>query len=316
MFRESIGFRSSSRVRASLESIVSYPVHMHTGEIEIIWVLDGSVSISDSALNHRLTPGDVYIFNAKDPHKIMTTSEKNIILTVQIDINYYKRHFKRLDTIYFICDSFIYKEQLTAELQYLRFLLSGIYTEYSCTNRSDALLENMTQGLLAFLMEQFQYYTYSKSMENSYDIVRRQKSQANDPYFNRIYEIIDYIYINFRQKILLKDIANQEFLSIYYLSRYIKKACGLSFSELVAIARCEEAERLLGATTKTIDEIALEVGFSNRKHLNINFKKWFHQNPTEYRKALYLQLGSYRSIEYNDFDHNLAASILNSYTNR
>lgn len=316
MFHENIGFHSNARVRASLDSIVAYPSHMHTGEIEIICILDGSISISDSALNHRLTAGDVYIFNAKDPHKLMAIGEKNIILTIQIDINHYKQFFKRLDVTYFICDSFIHKDQLTAELGFLRFLLAAIYFEYSREGRSDARLEEMARELLTFLMEQFQYYTYSKSKENSYDIVRRQKTQSDDPYFNRIYEIIDYIYINFRKKIRLEDIAKQEYLSIYYLSKYIKKACGLSFSELVAIARCEEAERLLGATTKTIDEIALDVGFSNRKHLNINFQKWFHQTPSDYRKALRRQFGNHNSIQYAAFEPEPALSILTFYLNR
>ena len=315
MFRENIGFRLNSRVKASLESIAHYPVHMHTSAIEIICVLDGVVSISDSALNHKLSPGDVYIFNAKDPHKIITVSEKNIILTVQIDIDYYKRHFKRLDMTYFICDSFINKEQLAGELRYLRFLLAQIYTEYRSKEINESRLESLTRELLSFLTEQFQYYTYSKSQENSYDIVRRQEMKAEDPYYNRIYDIIDYIYENFRRKIRLEDIAKREFLSIYYLSRYIKKACGLSFSELVSIARCEEAERLLGATNKTIDEIALEVGFANRKHLATYFKDWFHMAPSEYRRSLSLRSGGRLNPQYGSYDGEYAASALEACLN-
>lgn len=104
-------------------------------------------------------------------------------------------------------------------------------------------------------------------------------------------------------------------MSIYYLSRYIKKACGMSFSELVTIARCEEAERLLGSTNKTIDEIALEVGFSNRKHFTTYFKNWFQKTPTEYRKSLSRQFGGNQNIQYGIYDDFLAASILDSYLN-
>jgi AraC-type DNA-binding domain-containing proteins len=288
---------------------------MHASAIEIICVLDGVVSISDSALNHKLSAGDVYIFNARDPHKITSISENNIILTVQIDIDYYKKYQKRLDMTYFICDSFINKDQLVCELRYLRFMLASIYMEYYSKDISESRLENLTRELLNFLSDQFQYYTYSKSQENSYDIIRRQEMKSDDPYFNRIYDIIDYIYENFRRKLLLDEIAKREFLSVSYLSRYIKKACGLSFSELVAIARCEEAERLLGATNKPVDEIALEVGFSNRKHLAIFFKDWFHQTPTEYRRALSLQFGGHPIPQYSSYDANSAASILEAYLN-
>jgi xylan 1,4-beta-xylosidase len=315
MFKENIGFKLNSRVRAALENIGYYPAHMHTGSIEIICVLDGVVSISDSALNHKLSAGDVYIFNAKDPHKIVTVSEKNIILTVQIDIDYYKRYQKRLDLMYFICDSFINKEQLTAELRYLRFLLARIYTEYRSMEASDSRLESLVRELLSFLMEQFQYYTYSKSQENSYDIVRRQEIKAEDPYYNRIYDIIDYIYANFRSKIRLEDIANLQYLSVCYLSRYIKKACGLSFSELVNIARCEEGERLLGSTNRTVDEIALDIGFSNRKHFATYFKNWFRMTPTEYRRSLSRRTGRYVNPQCTELDESLAAELVESFLN-
>jgi AraC-like DNA-binding protein len=164
-------------------------------------------------------------------------------------------------------------------------------------------------------MEQFQYYTYSKSKENSYDIVRRQETKAGDPYYSRIYDIIDYVYANFRSKIRLEDVARHEFLSVYYLSRYIKKACGLSFSELVNIARCEEAERLLGSTNRTVDEIALDVGFSNRKHFATYFKSWFHMTPTAYRRSLSRISGRYRSPQYGAFDEALATDLLETYLN-
>jgi len=313
MFLENIGYKLNSKVRVSLDHIISHPVHMHTEAIEILCVLDGVISISDSALSHKLASGDVYIFNAKDPHRIMTISEKNIILTVQIDITYYKKYFKRLDVMYFICDSFIHKEQLVNELRYLRFLLAQIYLEYNL-KQNDSRVETLAKELLNFLMEQFQYYTYSKSRENSYDIVRRQEMKSEDPSYNRIYNIIDYIYANFSKKLRLEDIAKREFLSVPYLSRHIKKACGLSFSELIAVARCEEAERLLGGTNKTIDEIALEVGFCNRKHLNLFFKKWFQQTPSEYRKYLSFQ-SNFPNTQYGDYDKILAASLLESCLN-
>ncbi len=312
MFRENIGYKLNAKVKASLECILHYPVHMHTDSIEIICVLDGVVSISDSALNHKLSTGDIYVFNAKDPHKIITVSEKNIILTVQIDIGHYKRYLKRLDTTYFICDSFINREKLAGELRYLRFLLAQIHKEYRFGGVSGLRLETLTRELLNFLTDRFRYYTYSKSQENSYDIVRRQEIKADDPYFNRIYDIIDYIYENFQKKLRLETIAKREFLSIYYLSRYIKNACGLSFSELVNIARCEEAERLLGSTGKTVDEIALEVGFSNRKHLASYFKSWFHMTPSEYRKSLSHQEEGYLSPQYGEYNETYACELLES----
>lgn len=315
MFHETVGFKLSSRVRANMECITQYPLHMHTNVIEVICVVDGTVSISDSALSHKLSTGDVYIFNAKDPHKITAINEKNIILTVQIDLEYYKRYFKKLDVTYFICDSFLQRERLTGELKYLRFLLAKIYCEYHSHSANESKLEELVKKLLEFLSDHFQFYTYSKSKNNSYDIVRRKEMKSNDPYFNRIYEIIDYIYANFNTKIKLEHIAQREFLSTFYLSRYIKKTCGLSFSELVSIARCEEAERLLGTSSKTIDDIALEVGFANRKHFSTQFKKWYQKFPSEYRKVLSTQFSDHSKIASQSLDFDDLSDFLENFLN-
>lgn len=43
-------------------------------------------------------------------------------------------------------------------------------------------------------------------------------------------------------KLYLKNIANMEFLSEEHLSRYIKDLLGLSFTQLISLTRCEEAQ--------------------------------------------------------------------------
>lgn len=315
MFNENIGFKLDSKVRANLESIIQYPLHMHSKVIEIICVVDGIIEISDSALTHKLSYGDVYVFNAKDPHKITAISEKNIVLTLQVDLDYYKCFFKNLDLTYFICDSFIQRDKLVEELRYLRFLLAKIYYEYNAQSVDEFAIEALVKNLLEYLTNNFQYYTYSRSKDNRFEIIRREAMKTNDFYFNRIYGIIDYIYANFNTKIKLEHIAKREFLSVYYLSRYIKKACGLSFCELVSIARCEEAERLLGTTNKTIDDIALEIGFANRKHFTMQFKKWFRTTPSQYRTNLSTQYNDQSKMQYQTFDYPFASLILETYLN-
>ncbi|MBR0597442.1 hypothetical protein [Sinanaerobacter chloroacetimidivorans] len=126
-------------------------------------------------MSHKLSFGDVYIFNAKDPHKISAISEKNIILTIQIDLDYYKKFFRKLDVTYFICDSFINRDRLTEELRYLRFLMTRIYDLHNEKNTNEVSIEELVKSLLSFLTDQFQYYTYSRNKTDSYDIFHRQE---------------------------------------------------------------------------------------------------------------------------------------------
>jgi AraC-like DNA-binding protein len=312
-FNESIGFKLNSKVRASLSNTRYYPFHLHEDVIELVCVLDGSVTVSDSALDYDLSFGDVYIFNPRDPHKLASTDEDNILLTIQLERSHYKQYFSNIESIYFICDSFFQKEYHSEDLAYLRFLMARLYCEYSRENPSDMSTEELAKSLLELLISQFRYYAYKKLDQNNYKIIRRVGHNLYDPCFNRIYNIIDYVYSNFNMKIRLEDIAAKEFLSISYLSRYIKKTSGLSFSELVSLARCEEAERLLCTTTKTVEQIAREVGFSNRKHLSDQFKRWFCKVPSEFRKNVESDLTSGSQIQLNVFDYKFAKLILDSY---
>ena len=61
----------------------------------------------------------------------------------------------------------------------------------------------------------------------------------------RLNRIMDYMYENYERKLTLSEIAENEKLSIYYLSHIIKEATGLSFQDLLSYIRVEESERLL-----------------------------------------------------------------------
>jgi AraC-like DNA-binding protein len=312
-YNELIGFKLNSRVKASLENIAYYPFHLHSNCIEIICVLNGSIVISDSALNHNLSYGDVYIFNANDPHKIVSDDIKSIVLTIHIDREYYKQFFKELKRSYFVCDSFFHQGTYPVETKYLRFLLAKIYTLYSLPNASDFLTEEITKDLLKLLLDQFQFYTYRRAENNSYNIILRQNINNVNHGFERIYKIIDYITEHYKEKLTLEEIAKNQYLSTSHLSRYIKASSGMTFSELLSITRCEEAERLLSYSNRLVDQIALDVGFANRKHLSTQFKRWFDKTPTEYRKSVLSDLANDTKINIQPFDYDFAKVIINAY---
>ncbi len=313
MFIETVGYRSRSRIRAGVFSISEYPIHVHPNALEILCVLDGNVRISDTVLKQRLTPGDVYFFSMRNAHQILSTGDTNLLLYVQLDLNYYKRYFKDIDKAYFVCDSFLRKNQMSSKLHYMRFLLAKIYFGYRDETASDSDLEDMGKELLSFLLAQFRFYTYQMGKGQSLNAVQPSDIRPDDPNFLRIYRIIDYIYDHCTQKLKLEDIAAREYLSVSYLCRYIKNACGLSFTELLSMARCEEAQRLLGSGRDSVDQIAALVGFANRKHLSTQFRKWFGLTPTEYRRRLEDQYGRPNEILLLPYEEEVAQKILKQY---
>lgn len=99
----------------------------------------------------------------------------------------------------------------------------------------------------------------------------------------RMNEILGYLMSNFNREISLSELAEHLYLSVPYLSKYIKKNFGMSFLKLLNNIRLEKAVSELLYTDKTVLKIAMECGFSNMAGFNHVFKESYHMNPTEYR---------------------------------
>ena len=309
---EKIGYKTSSLIRAKVESMEYYPFHLHDDALEIICVLNGTVRISDSAASYTLKYGDVHIFNKNDPHKIESDDPDNILLTIQLDTNYYGRFFDELNDAYFICDTYEDRDLYAVDIKHLRFMLAKIFDEYSGAF-SEIRLEELGRELLTLLLAQFRQYVYKSDENRAANIVRLQNMNHIYKNYERMYRIVDFVYTNFRKKLHLKDIAEREFLSEEHISRDLKETLGLSFTQLISLTRCEEAARQLSSTNKTVDQIAEEVGFANRKHLATQFKRWYQQTPSQYRSQILKDLSSDSKVKLRPFDYQFTKVLLNMY---
>lgn len=103
---------------------------------------------------------------------------------------------------------------------------------------------------------------------------------------NTIYVIVDYISEHFEEEITLDKLAQQFFLSKYYLSRTYKEVTGLGINEHINILRTKKAKRLLEETNLTISQIAHEVGYGSVTYFEKVFKIYMTMSPLKYRKTL------------------------------
>lgn len=113
----------------------------------------------------------------------------------------------------------------------------------------------------------------------SYDsslLVRESRSR-------RIEKICQYIEVNFKKDITLKEIAELVNMSESAISHFFKKRTNRSFITYLTDVRIGYASRLLAETTQSVADIAFECGFSNLSNFNRIFKKYKNQTPTDYR---------------------------------
>lgn len=311
---QKIGYRTQSMVQVKIESIEYYPFHLHDDSLEIICVLNGRIKISDSAASYYLSYGDIHIFNKNDPHKIEAVDSDNIVLTAHINTDHYQKSIEELRDAYFISDTNTDEDVYSVDNTYLRFMLARLYKAYA-NEASSFILEEYVTGILSLLIEQYQNYIYKEDENKKANIVRLINADYIYKNYERMYRIVDYVCYHFREKLTLEMIAEQEYLTKAYLSQYIKDTLGLTFTQLLSLTRCEEAARLLSSTHKTVDQIAVEVGFANRKHLAVQFKRWYDRTPSEYRNDILKDLSADIKVKLRPFDFEFSQTIIDMYLN-
>lgn len=83
--------------------------------------------------------------------------------------------------------------------------------------------------------------------------------------------------------VTLKTLSEKFYLSVPYLSKYIKEKTGKSFSSIVTGIRMQYACNLLKSRNSSIEQIAAEAGYPSVEHFNRQFKKIYGITPAAFR---------------------------------
>ena len=96
-----------------------------------------------------------------------------------------------------------------------------------------------------------------------------------------------YLEENYRNAVTLDDIASALHLNKYYLSHVFKEEFGVSPIQYAMKRRIGEAQSMLMDSSKSIADIADELGFSSVCHLNSMFSQYVGLPPGKYRSSFH-----------------------------
>ncbi|NTV91140.1 MAG: helix-turn-helix domain-containing protein, partial [Clostridiales bacterium] len=177
------------------------------------------------------------------------------------------------------------------------------------SENTEILNKSLAYKLLYELVTQFKV---SKTTNNT---IQKQK------HLDRLTKIINYINENFMENISLGKIAEMEYLSVPYLSKFFEKNMGINFSTYLQNVRLQHAVNDLLDLDLSIEQIASKNGFSNPRSFVILFKKEYGKLPSQFRKQntsvpQWKNSTSSQIVNYLDLEQSTHLSKLAEYLNR
>ena len=253
----------------SIQNIEYYSHHIRLG-IEILLVIRGEIEVTVNQHSFQLAENDLLLINSNDIRSIKGNKE-NVVLSLQIPLDLIEPHYPNIHECYFNCNSSKEGNGLYLLFEQIRQLMAKILIAYyQKQDGSEIEINGLIFQLVTLLIRNFK----------TTHLGSHQFTEMKD---ERIREVLAFIERNYRKPISLEEIAKQQYLSLYYLSRYFKQEVGVSFSQYVKNVRLKSAVHELLYTGHNITQISLNNGFPNVKAFNKAFKEMYQQTPTEYR---------------------------------
>lgn len=101
---------------------------------------------------------------------------------------------------------------------------------------------------------------------------------------NALAAAVNYIHINYGDQIEQKDLVNVAHLNRISLNKLFQQTYNCTSMQFLQKYRLKMATELLTLTTLTLTEIAYAVGYNYDTFFIKQFKKYYHETPTQFRE--------------------------------
>lgn len=127
----------------------------------------------------------------------------------------------------------------------------------------------------------------AQQIVNILTLICTEANESNDAdsiLSSKLKNILHYLDEHYTENICLDDLAEQFYISKYYLSREFKKEYGTTIIQYILAKKITNAKELLRYSNSSIEEIARLCGIDDASYFNKVFKKMEGCTASEYRK--------------------------------
>ena len=241
---------------------VHFPPHLHEA-IEVVYVTNGNIELGVGQELYHMDEGDFAIVFPNVIHHYQVFGKKeNKVIYLYLDPTLFPSYYKELQ-IYSPRNPVVKKERVHPDV------VNAIKYLAEITEGNSMLIQAYVQMILAHVFAEMPMV--DKSTVGSDDL---------------IYNAVEYVAKNFREKISLEKMAYDLCVSKYVLSRMFAKTFHCNFSKYVNVVWLNYAAAALENTMDSITNICLDCGFESQRTFNRVFKDRYKITPREYRKRM------------------------------
>ena len=277
-------------ITAFLVRLEERMTHVHR-DLEIGYILDGTVSLHMQNQTTQFSKGDVYIINPMEPHDFTSEGRGVLLIAVQIAPKFISACFPDAHHLYYQGNPNLRIALENAPGQFSHICASCVELAYSYMKKEQ------NYEFRCFSMASTLLYLIHKDLP--WTLMDPSTYQPMKQRTNRLISITDYIDQNFQRKLLLSEIAQNEDLSLTYISHFFKDNMGMSFQEYLNQKRFEYACHLLFTTEWTILDISVSSGFSDTRYFTEAFLKQYGCTPKDYRNGVKINLPKGKILSAN-----------------
>lgn len=254
--------------------------HFHN-QYEIFYLLEGERRFFFDNRSYLVKGGSLILVDENSIHMTTANSEQEIghdriILYVERDkMKEFDRLFPNLNLVKFFHQHYgVFPLNERQQREFIDLYIR-LQDEFDSRKRNyRAMIETeIIQYFICFMRE-----NHTPAIEDT-DVSAPSKYQ-------NIYAVADYISEHFDETITLDLLADQFYISKYYLSRTFKEITGYGISEYLNIHRIREAKRLLEETDLSVQQIARKLGYESITYFEKVFKTYMTMSPLKYRKTM------------------------------
>lgn len=245
---------------------VDHIINPAENSYQFLMVQKGAIVLhfTDSNEKHMLKANDIIMIEPNTSTSLSSYSP-NVVIGIQVDPSLFSDILKPGQR--FFCDS---TQDIRKNYRQLSELILDLCHAYYKEDNRHQILSMLF--CLADIMKQ--------------DFVQSSSDKLNageQLLAERIHIIQQYLQANYHQPVYLDMLADKMFLTPQYLSKFIKKHLGCTFSRYLANIRLEHAYRELIYTDSSITDIALNNGFPNAGAFHKAFRDSYGMSPSSYR---------------------------------